>query len=139
MINFTKPTDSPSPYCVVDLSDGTQVYESNSYTFWRELKKFCEKKEQLFVKKVTIVLGDNVRPIKYRNIKTHFMIYNAKMSINSNNSEIKKGYGVICCHPGNIVKTYISWFNDNSGVYMYDEAIRGSTELYEKELGISTN
>jgi len=139
MINFEKPADSPTPYCVVELSNGQVIYESNEYTFWRELKNFCKKNGNLSVKKVSIIVGDKPNPIKKNNARHYFIIRNGRMSLRRGVSEIKKGYGVVCVHPGDIKKTYISWYNDDTGKFLYDEVLRGGSELYEKEIGISAN
>lgn len=133
---FTKPTDSPEPYCIVTLSDDREIYEANRIQFWRELKKFCTSCG-LCVKKLYIVVGNQSTPINRNHIKQYFIIRNGKFTVRGGKVEIKKGYGVVCNHPGGIVRTYIAWYNDDTGKFVYNEVIRGTNKLYTEELGIA--
>jgi hypothetical protein len=136
MIHFDKPADSPTPYCVVELSDGRQVYEAHKIQFWRALRKFC-KDGDLFVKKLYIHKESGRRYAIKRNNATHyFMVYRGMYSAKGNRKDVKKGYGVICVHPGGIKKSYIEWHNDETGEFAYTEVIRGTERFYEEELGI---
>lgn len=134
MINFKKPKDSPNPYCTVILSDNTEAYEHNSYSFWRELKKYCDEKK-LTVKSVYIVYNGQKKEYKKNHPVCYFIIYDGKFSLRGG-SVIRKGYGIVCLHPGNIKRTYISWYDTSNGKFVYNEVLRGNNRVYEEEIGI---
>jgi len=135
MIHFEKPIDSPTPSCIVELSDGRLVYEANRIQFWRTLKKFC-KDGDLSVKKLYIYKGDRKKAIKRNNATFYFMVYRGMYSAKGNRKDVKKGYGVICVHPGGIQKSYLEWYNDETGEFAYTEVLRGTESFYENDLGI---
>ena len=124
--------NEPIPYCVVELSDGSEVYETHGTPFWRELIAFC-KENGLSIKELTIVVGCTRKTIKKNNIKQYFIVREGRLTLD--NVTVKKGYGIICLHPGNIKKTYIEWYKED-GDYAYREVLRGTRTFYEKEIGI---
>jgi hypothetical protein len=135
VINFEKTADSPTPYCVVELSDGRKIYEVNRIQFWKNLKKFCEEGD-LSVKRLYIYRRSGRKSAIKRNNATHyFMVFRGIYSVRGR-KDVKKGYGVICVHPGGIKKSYIEWHNDETGEFAYTEVIRGTERFYEEELGI---
>ena len=131
---FTLQKNKPSPYCTVTLSDGSTAYESNGPIFWRTLKQFCTD-NNLTVCNVTIIRnnGDKL-PIKRNHPKYYFIVREGKIVIQGDCS-VKKGYGVVCLHPGNIKRTYIEWYNEN-GTHAHREVLRDTRTFYEKEIGI---
>jgi hypothetical protein len=137
MIHLEKPADSPAPYCIVELSDGRNVYEANRIQFWRTLKKFCTDGD-LSVKRLYIMMSSGRRrTIKRNNATRYFMVYRGIYSAKTaKKKDVKKGYGVICVHPGGIEKSYVDWYNDETGEFAYTEVFRGSERFHKEELGI---
>lgn len=135
MLRFELPKNKPEPYCMVELSDERIVYETEGVAFWRALRSFCVE-NQLTIKKIVVVSNGVKTPIKRNNPKLYFMIREGTISIKGGGGDsIKKGYGVVCVHPGNIKKTYIEWYS-NKGKYMHREVLRGTQKFYEEEIGI---
>ena len=84
------------------------------------------------------MVGDKKMPIKRNHIKYYFIVRQGKLTLRSSGkAEIKKGYGVICNHPGGITRTYIAWYDDGNGNFIYNETIRGASKFHTEELGIS--
>lgn len=137
MLNFKIHNDLPNPYCVVNLSDDTIVYENNVCTFWRELKNYCDE-HSLTINSMSIFYRNTTNDIfvSKNNIKRYFVIHQAKVSIGAKKAAIKKGYGVVCIHPGGIKKVYISWYDNYTGKLIYHHVIRGGNKVYEEEIGI---
>jgi hypothetical protein len=137
MLRFELPKDKPEPYCMVELSDNRIVYETEGTAFWRALRAFCVD-NQLAIKTVTIVSNGAETPIKRNNPRFYFIVREGSVPLRGGKSSIKKGYGVICVHPGNVKGTYIEWYS-NKGKYMHREVLRGTQKFYEEEIGIPSD
>lgn len=135
MLRFELPKHKPEPYSMVKLSDGRILYETEGVAFWRALRSFCAE-NQLTIKEIVVVSNGVETPIKRNNPKFYFMIREGAISIKGGGeNSIKKGYGVICVHPGNIKRTYIEWYN-NKGKYIHREVLRDTQKFYEEEISI---
>jgi len=132
-----EPKENLPLYFIATLSNNEVFYESGEFDSWKKLLKYS-KENNLTMDKFEIYDHGEIKQINKTNTKCCFAVYDVKANLNSNQSTMKRGYGVICKHPKNSKRCYIEWYNNDNKKRIYAEVLRDNIipEFYEAEIGI---
>lgn len=120
----------------ITLSNNEIVYESENIRSWRKLLDKC-REENLKIKNFVIFYNDKKKNIRRNHSSYFFIIQDMVAAIKSGSARMKKGYGVVCNHPGGVERCYIDWFNTKNGQPLYPQIIsRGKIPIFYKQIGV---
>jgi len=111
-------------YYKIILSNGEVAVEQKNITSWKSLLLHC-RNNNLTIKNFDIYYKDKSKKIIRNHSKICFIVQDVK-SFSNKKTLMKKGYGTICHHPGNIKRCYIDWFNLKDGRLLYPEIIKNN-------------
>jgi len=131
-----EPKENLPVYFVATLSNDEVLYESGELDSWKKLLSYCNE-NNLTMKKFKIHSSDTIISMDKANAECFFSVYDVKSNLNSGDSTMKRGYGVVCNHP-NGKRSYIEWFDHDSKKRIYAEVLRENQipKFYEADIGI---